>query len=121
MARNKVATNPVPSKKRDREGDFSTVLKCSTKNTSSLLLPPFVADAAIPTPYLVSQFYRAPEVILGMSPTTTAIDIWSIGVTAAELFIRTVLFSGTSNSNMPRITMEQLRPFSSKSLRQHLI
>merc|ERR1711964_426024 len=32
------------------------------------------------TPYLVSRFYRAPEIILGM-PYDFAIDIWSVGCT----------------------------------------
>ncbi|KAK1984598.1 kinase-like domain-containing protein [Colletotrichum cereale] len=37
------------------------------------------------TPYLVSRFYRAPEVILGM-PYDYSIDMWSIGCTLYELY-----------------------------------
>ena len=36
------------------------------------------------TPYLVSRFYRAPEIILGV-PYDFAIDMWSIGCTLFEL------------------------------------
>ena len=32
----------------------------------------------MPTPYLVSRFYRAPEIILGLKHTV-AIDMWSVG------------------------------------------
>ncbi len=37
------------------------------------------------TPYLVSRFYRAPEIILGM-PYDYAVDMWSIGCTLCELY-----------------------------------
>ena len=37
------------------------------------------------TDYLVSRFYRAPEIILGFVPDQK-IDIWSAGVTLYELF-----------------------------------
>jgi len=97
--------------------DFSIVQLCDFDSAFEVSS----ADVAIPTPYLVSRFYRAPEIILGMSPTTTAIDIRSIGVTAAELFIETVLFNGISNSNMLQTMIEQLGVFSSQTLRQHLI
>ncbi|KAL9033588.1 MAG: hypothetical protein Q9214_007442, partial [Letrouitia sp. 1 TL-2023] len=43
-----------------------------------------VSDNEI-TPYLVSRFYRAPEIILGL-PYDFAIDTWSIGCTLFELY-----------------------------------
>ncbi|PHH59898.1 hypothetical protein CDD81_2386 [Ophiocordyceps australis] len=57
------------------------------------------------TPYLVSRFYRAPEVILGMD-YDYAIDIWSIGCTLFELFTGKILFPGESNNQMLKVIME---------------
>lgn len=44
--------------------------------------------------YIQSRFYRAPEVILGL-PYTNAIDIWSIGLIAIELYLGNPLLPGT--------------------------
>lgn len=46
------------------------------------------------TRYVVTRWYRAPEVILNASEYTKAIDIWSIGCIFAELLGRTALFPG---------------------------
>ncbi len=45
--------------------------------------------------YIQSRFYRAPEVILGIQ-YDTAIDIWSLGCIAFELFFGVPLFPGAS-------------------------
>ncbi len=47
------------------------------------------------TEYVVTRWYRAPEVILNASNYTKALDIWSIGCIMAELLGRTPLFPGT--------------------------
>ncbi|WWC66604.1 uncharacterized protein I206_100507 [Kwoniella pini CBS 10737] len=57
------------------------------------------------TPYLVSRFYRAPEIILGLS-YDTAIDMWSIGCTLYELYTGKILFPGRSNNHMLLLQME---------------
>ncbi|WRT63944.1 uncharacterized protein IL334_000871 [Kwoniella shivajii] len=57
------------------------------------------------TPYLVSRFYRAPEIILGL-PYDTAIDMWSIGCTLYELYTGKILFPGRSNNHMLLLQME---------------
>ncbi len=44
--------------------------------------------------YVVTRYYRAPEVILGLQ-YTEKVDIWSIGCIVAELVNRRVLFPGT--------------------------
>ena len=46
------------------------------------------------TEYVVTRWYRAPEVILQASEYTKAIDIWSVGCIFAELLGRTPLFPG---------------------------
>jgi serine/threonine-protein kinase PRP4 len=61
-------------------------------------------DAEV-TPYLVSRFYRAPEVILGM-PFDYAIDMWSIGCTLYELYTGRILFAGGDNNQMLRVIQE---------------
>jgi serine/threonine-protein kinase PRP4 len=60
------------------------------------------------TPYLVSRFYRAPEIIMGLQPLTHAIDLWSFAVTAAELFLGKVLLKGANNNDMLYVMMELL-------------
>ncbi|KAL2758938.1 hypothetical protein ACRALDRAFT_2040979 [Sodiomyces alcalophilus JCM 7366] len=57
------------------------------------------------TPYLVSRFYRAPEIILGM-PYDYAVDMWSIGCTLYELYTGKILFTGNSNNQMLKAIME---------------
>lgn len=69
------------------------------------------------TPYLVSRFYRAPEIILGM-PYDFGIDIWSIGCTLFELYTGKILFTGRSNNQMLRAIMECRGKFSHKILRK---
>jgi serine/threonine-protein kinase PRP4 len=69
------------------------------------------------TPYLVSRFYRAPEIILGI-PYDFAIDIWSIGCTLYELFTGKILFTGRTNNNMLRSIMECRGKFTTKMLRR---
>lgn len=72
------------------------------------------------TPYLVSRFYRAPEIILGLLPTL-AIDLWSLAVSIAELYLGNVLFLGTSNNDMLYTFMQHIGPFSNRMIRQHLL
>ncbi|XP_071176659.1 serine/threonine-protein kinase PRP4 homolog [Mytilus edulis] len=57
------------------------------------------------TPYLVSRFYRAPEIILGMG-YDHAIDMWSVGCTLFELYTGKILFPGTSNNEMLKFMMD---------------
>lgn len=69
------------------------------------------------TQYLVSRFYRAPEIILGL-PYDFAIDMWSIGCTLFELYTGKILFTGRSNNQMLRAIMETRGKFSHKLLRK---
>ncbi|KAG5598389.1 hypothetical protein H5410_029759 [Solanum commersonii] len=69
------------------------------------------------TPYLVSRFYRAPEIILGLS-YDHPMDIWSVGCCLFELYAGKVLFPGRSNNDMLRLLMELKGPFPKKMLRK---
>ncbi|XP_022096106.1 serine/threonine-protein kinase PRP4 homolog [Acanthaster planci] len=63
-----------------------------------------VGEADI-TPYLVSRFYRAPEIIIGMT-YDYAIDLWSTACTIFELYTDKILFPGKSNNQMLKLMMD---------------
>ena len=44
------------------------------------------------TEYVITRWYRAPEVILKASEYTKSVDIWSVGCIFAELLTRRVYF-----------------------------
>ncbi|CAN0870611.1 Serine/threonine-protein kinase PRP4 homolog [Linum grandiflorum] len=69
------------------------------------------------TPYLVSRFYRAPEIILGL-PYDHPMDIWSVGCCLYELYTGKVLFPGSTNNDMLRLHMELKGPFPKKMLKK---
>ncbi|KAM3725324.1 GLH-binding kinase [Dirofilaria immitis] len=46
------------------------------------------------TVYVVTRYYRAPEVILGL-PYDEKVDVWAIGCILAEMINRKILFPGT--------------------------
>jgi len=48
--------------------------------------------------YVVTRYYRAPEVIVGME-YGPKVDVWAIGCIFAEMIIRRVLFPGTDRIN----------------------
>ena len=73
-----------------------------------------------PTPYLVSRFYRAPEIILGL-PYGFPCDLWAIGVTLYELFCGRVMFPGSTNNDMLRRIMTVKGQFSKKTIKRHLV
>lgn len=54
------------------------------------------------TEYVVTRWYRAPELLLNAADYTAAIDVWSVGCIFMELFIHEPLFPG-------RDYMHQLR------------
>jgi c-Jun N-terminal kinase len=53
-------------------------------------------DTTMMTPYVVTRYYRAPEVILGIGYNAN-VDVWSIGCIFAELIVGKVLFPGTDH------------------------
>ncbi|XP_010514208.1 PREDICTED: serine/threonine-protein kinase prpf4B-like isoform X2 [Camelina sativa] len=69
------------------------------------------------TPYLVSRFYRSPEIILGLA-YDHPLDIWSVGCCLYELYSGKVLFPGATNNDMLRLHMELKGSFPKKMLRK---
>ncbi|KAI5061496.1 hypothetical protein GOP47_0024001 [Adiantum capillus-veneris] len=57
--------------------------------------------------YIQSRFYRSPEVVLGHA-YTTAIDMWSLGCVAAELFLGLPLFPAQSQYDLLQRLMKVL-------------
>uniref|UniRef100_F1KVI1 Stress-activated protein kinase JNK n=1 Tax=Ascaris suum TaxID=6253 RepID=F1KVI1_ASCSU len=64
-------------------------------------------DSFMMTPYVVTRYYRAPEVILGMGYKEN-VDIWSIGCIFGELIRGRVLFPGTDHIDQWSKIIEQL-------------
>ena len=48
------------------------------------------------TQEVVTQYYRAPEILMGAKHYTTAVDMWSIGCIFGELLGRRILFQAQS-------------------------
>jgi serine/threonine-protein kinase PRP4 len=68
------------------------------------------------TPYLVSRFYRAPEICLGLA-YDTKIDIFSMGCILFEMYTGKILFNSKDNSDMLRMVQEMKGGFPKKMLR----
>ena len=47
---------------------------------------------------MVTLWYRAPELLLGIKEYSTYIDVWSIGVIFGEFLLMNALFPGKSES-----------------------
>lgn len=58
------------------------------------------------TEYVVTRWYRAPELLLNSSEYTTAIDVWSVGCIFMELMDRKPLFQGRDHVHQLRLLME---------------
>jgi mitogen-activated protein kinase 1/3 len=67
---------------------------CDLKICDLGLARGFDIEAADLTVYVVTRWYRAPEIILNSSEYTKQIDVWSVGCIFAELLGRAPLFPG---------------------------
>jgi len=68
------------------------------------------------TEYVVTRWYRAPEIMLACQEYTKAIDIWSVGCIFAELLARSPLFPGEDYIAQLRLICEKLGRPSDKEL-----
>ncbi|EDV22462.1 uncharacterized protein TRIADDRAFT_28456 [Trichoplax adhaerens] len=64
--------------------------------------------AAPMTPTIVSLWYRAPEVLLGCTKHTLAVDMWSVGCIIAELFDHNVFLKGKSEKDQLDLMCQML-------------
>lgn len=58
------------------------------------------------TEYVVTRWYRPPELLLNSSDYTAAIDIWSVGCIFMELMDRKPLFPGRDHVHQLRLLIE---------------
>ncbi|KHG05791.1 Mitogen-activated protein kinase 4 [Gossypium arboreum] len=58
------------------------------------------------TEYVVTRWYRAPELLLNCSEYTAAIDIWSVGCILGEMMTRQPLFPGRDYVHQLRLITE---------------
>jgi len=72
------------------------------------------------TPYVVTRYYRAPEIILGMGYSEN-VDVWSIGCIFGEMIRGSVMFPGTDHIDQwnkvtellatpPQVFFDRLQP-----------
>ena len=52
-------------------------------------------SASVLTDYVATRWYRAPEILLGSTCYTLAVDMWALGCIVAEMFIGKPLVPGT--------------------------
>ncbi|ONK79238.1 uncharacterized protein A4U43_C01F4330 [Asparagus officinalis] len=64
------------------------------------------AETDFMTEYVVTRWYRAPELLLNSSEYTAAIDVWSVGCIFMELMDRKPLFPGRDHVHQLRLLME---------------
>ncbi|GMT00624.1 hypothetical protein PENTCL1PPCAC_22798 [Pristionchus entomophagus] len=91
------------------------------ESKSTLKLCDFGSSGAIfeqeIAPYLVSRFYRAPEIMMGI-PHDYGIDMWSIAVTLYELYTGNIMFPGKSNNHMLKLFTEVKGAYPNKLIRK---
>ncbi|KAH7883735.1 Pkinase-domain-containing protein [Phlebopus sp. FC_14] len=67
------------------------------------------------TQLVVTLWYRAPEILLGATKYSTAIDMWSVGCIFAELFLKEPLFQAKGEIELLSMIFKLLGPPTSSS------
>ncbi|KAK7710442.1 U4/U6 small nuclear ribonucleoprotein prp4 [Botryosphaeria dothidea] len=76
-----------------------------------------ISECEVPAGLLVSRFYRAPEIMLGINHDY-GIDMWAVGCTLFELYTGKILFTGRDNNQMLRSIQECRGKISPKLLKK---
>lgn len=63
------------------------------------LNPEDEGSAPVLTDYVATRWYRAPEILLGSTRYTKAVDMWSLGCILGEMLAGKPIFPGTSTLN----------------------
>lgn len=69
----------------------------------------FTSNTAM-TDYVVTRYYRPPEVLLMSNTYSCAVDTWSVGCIVAEMMTRTTLFKGQDYIQQLDLILNALRP-----------
>ena len=69
------------------------------------------------TEYVVTRWYRAPEIMLACKQYTKAVDVWSVGCIFAELLRRKALFTGNDYMEQLQLIVRCLGAPSEEDLR----
>lgn len=73
-------------------------------------------DALGRTDYVVTRWYRAPEVVLLASEYTVSIDVWAVGCILCELINRKPFFAGKDHLHQIKTIVQVLGPSSEDEL-----
>lgn len=58
------------------------------------------------TEYVSTRWYRAPELLVGASSYTHAVDVWAIGCIFVELVTGSAIFTGDSDFEMLKLIIQ---------------
>ena len=72
------------------------------------------------TDYVATRWYRAPELLLGSTDYTTAVDIWAIGCIMGELADGQPLFPGDSDADQLHVIQRGIGPMTSAQMERFL-
>lgn len=78
------------------------------RSVASSSNPSSNGDQPVMTEYVATRWYRAPEILLGSSKYTKAVDIWSIGCILGEMYLGKAIFPGNSTLNQIERVVELL-------------
>lgn len=68
------------------------------------------------TEYVVTRYYRAPEIMLSSHHYTKKVDVWSVGCTFSELLTKKFLFPGKNYLEQVKLIIETLGSQSEEDL-----
>eukprot|EP00300_Choanocystis_sp_HF-7_P017786 c19831_g1_i2.p1 GENE.c19831_g1_i2~~c19831_g1_i2.p1 ORF type:complete len:428 (+),score=88.95 c19831_g1_i2:41-1324(+) len=69
-------------------------------------------EQGLMTDYVATRWYRSPELLLGSTHYTLAVDMWAVGCILAELLDGKPLFPGSSTTDQLKRIVELLGPLS---------